>query len=125
MKVGGIFLGYGLLAVLLFTFGIIQETSNPFLSILLFGGDWKVFFGIAGLISLGTSTFGAVISIYGLVTRSRMLVMAGLMTGVIFNYLTLIYPIVDLFPNPLGYLIYGVLSIVLIWSGIEFWGGTG
>jgi hypothetical protein len=125
MKVGGIFLGYGILAVLLFTFGVIEETSNPFMNLLLYGGNWESFFGIAGLISLGTTTFGAVISIYGLVTRSRFLIMAGLLTGVIFNYLTLIYPIVNLFPNPLGYIIYGILSIVLIWSGIEFWGGTG
>lgn len=124
MKVGGVFLGYGILGLFLFMFGQIGETTNPFISIFIYGGDWTTFLTLSGIISGVTGLGGAVISAYGLVTKNRYMLLGGFITAVIFNYITIISPIKDMFPAPFGNIVYTILSFFLVWTGFEFWGGV-
>jgi len=126
MKLGAVFLGYGLLLVLLFMFGIISETANPFLQVFLYGGDWTTFFDLTGSggIIAGATTLVGIASLYGVVTKNRYMIFGPLIIGGILNYMTAIYPIVNYFPNPLGHIAYAILSFVLVWTSIEFWGGV-
>lgn len=126
MKLGAIYLGYGILLVLLFMFGIISESANPFIQVFLNGGDWSEFFnltGAGGLIA-GATTLVGIASIYGVVTKNRYMIFGPLIIGAILNYTTAIYPIVSYFPTPLGSIIFAILSFLLVWTSIEFWGGV-
>lgn len=126
MRLGPIILGYAILMVLLVAFGVISETVNPFIKVLFFGEEWTSLLNLTGTggIIVGATTLLGGASFYGVITKNRYMIFAPFLTGVVFNYTTAITPIISYFPDPLGYIIYGILNFVLIWTAIEFWGGV-
>jgi len=140
MRFGTIFLGYGILLFLLYTFGIVGIEDNTLLNILIGGGTWNEGlysggFGLWGtsLLSI-TAIMGFIVSagafvgskVFGIVPN-RFLVFGGILAFIVGNYLDTITPIIYVFPEDMriiGQLIYGILSFVFIWTAIEFWGGV-
>lgn len=140
MRFGTIFLGYGILLFLLYVFGIVGIEDNTILNILVSGGEWnKALYG--GSFGLWGSSFLSITAIMGFVVSAgafvgskvfgvvpnRFLVFGGILAFIVGSYLDTISPIIYVFPEDfriIGYLIYGVLSFVFIWTAIEFWGGV-
>jgi hypothetical protein len=139
MKLGAVFLGYTILLLLLYIFGIVSIADNPILNILINGDSWESSFfsislglwktskltliGVMGFVVGGGSYLGS--KLFGIVPN-RFLIFGGLSAFILTNYLSMITPIIDVFPENIkiiGYVIYGILSFILIWTTIEFWGG--
>lgn len=124
MKLEGVFLGYALLTLFMFMFGIIQEVTNPVLQLLLYGTiQWSSLIQVGGLISSATTIIGGATTIGGIILKNRYWIFGG-MASFIVAYSTEIFPIVNYFPNPLGYIIYGILNFVLVFSALAYWSGV-
>lgn len=138
MRFGSVVLGYSILTFILFMFGIVQISDSFVLDILINGTSWntalfnKTILGVAiesltalmGIVLLGT----LLASFLTRQVNPDRFVIFGVFTGYIIGlFMTMLYPIINVFPSDIriiGYLIYGILSFMLIWTGVEFWGGS-
>lgn len=141
MRLGAVLLSYTILLFLLFTFGIVQISDSIILSVLTGSANWNealisgsgvgsilgilmesitiLMFAVAGVLLAVAVVRGT--------TVDRFMIF-GFLTGAVLSlFMTLLTPIIDIFPEKIrimGYVIYGILSFILIWTGIEFWGGV-
>lgn len=125
MKLEGVFLGYGILTLFMFMFGIIQEVTNPVLQLFLYGTiKWSSILSLGGLITNATTIIGGATSVGGIILKNRYLIFAGLISFIV-AYGSTILPLVNYFPDPMGWIIWGILNFILAFSALSYWSGTG
>lgn len=125
MKLEGVFLGYAILTLFMFIFGIIQEVTNPVLQLLLYGTiKWSEIINFSGLVSSAGTIIGGATTVGGIILQNRLMVFGGV-TSFLIAYGSTILPLVNYFPNPLGWIIWGILNFVLVFTAISYWSGTG
>ena len=143
MRFGAVILGYSILSFILFMFGIMQPSDSFVIGVLTGEAGWnealigdgyflgigELGFEVTSIISLMTIiaiTIGGIALASG-TTIDRHIIFGFLLAMVLTLYLEMLLPIVNVFPENiriLGWLIYGILSFILIWTAIEFWGGS-
>ena len=139
MRFGAVILGYSILSFILFMFGIMQPSDSFVIGVLTGTASWNTaltgsnsFLGlypvtsIIALMTVVAISVGAIAIVRG-TTVDRHVIFGFLIAIVLGLYLEMLLPIVNVFPENiriLGWLIYGILSFILIWTGIEFWGGS-
>jgi len=110
-------LGVIIIELLLFLFGYID--SNSLIAVLLSNGNWKELFSASGLMSSSNLILGAT-SLIGIYFKSQFLIFAPLVLFMM-DFIFGMSAIIGFFPEPIGHIIFGLISFIFTWLAIEWW----
>lgn len=117
MKFGVAFIGLVIAEVFLYLFGYIE--SNSLIAILLGTGNWTSFLSLDGLLTT-TNLILSITSIVGIVTKNQYMIF-GSLTLFLLDTVFGLSGIIGIFPAPFGYILFGIISLVFTWLGLEWW----
>lgn len=124
MKFGTIFIALAITEVLLFLFGYINQ--NSLIGVLIGNGDWGDFFKLgegltfSGLLSVKNLVL-SVTAVVGIVAKNRFMIF-GSLTLFLMDTVFGITGIIGYFPEPFGYILFGIFNLLFTWLAIEWWG---
>lgn len=115
MRFGVVLLSLAVFEIMALLFGYIAP--NSFVGVLLGSGNWIDFIQVSALMDsliLGTT---AVVGIY---LKNNLLVFGGI-TYFLMKTIFGINGIIAYFPEPVGHIIFGLMSLIFIWTALEWW----
>lgn len=124
MKFGTLVISLAIIEVLLYLFGYIS--SNSLINVILGNGNWGDFFKLGeglsfnGLLSVQNLVL-SVTAVVGIVAKNRFMIF-GSLTYFLIDTVFGISGIIGLFPNPFGYILFGIFNLLFTWLAIEWWG---
>lgn len=117
MKFGTIFISFAIIEVFLYLFGYIS--SNSLIAIFFGIGDVQTFLSLTNLLNT-TNLVLSVTTVVGIVTKNQYMIF-GSLTLFLLDTVFGMSAIAGAFPYPFGYILFGIITIVFTWLGLEWW----